>query len=199
MRMIYGTYKANSGEILVRTPAGYVDMVTADPWTVLGLRRTGLGYVSQFLNALPRISALEVVTEPLVALGVERSEAERSACHMLERLDIDRSLWSLSPLTFSGGEQQRVNIARAFISHYDVLLLDEPTASLDPTNRDRVIEIIRQALERGSTIIGIFHDQVTADQILSRRIQLSEFQGELHAQDHNAPRALQQVQRSGRS
>src|SRR5262249_20162071 len=158
---------------------------------VLGLRRNVLGYVSQFLNVLPRVSALEVVAEPLVALGVERAEAERRACDMLERLDIDRSLWSLSPLTFSGGEQQRVNIARALISQYDVLLLDEPTASLDAANRDRVIEIIREALERGSTIIGIFHDQVTADRILSRKIQLSEFQEERRAQDHKAPRALQ--------
>ncbi|MGV3549376.1 phosphonate C-P lyase system protein PhnL [Rhizobium sp.] len=177
MRMIYGTYKATSGQILVGSPSGFVDLVTADPWTILALRRRGLGYVSQFLNVLPRVSALEVVAEPLVALGMESSQAERRAAEMLERLDIDRSLWQLSPLTFSGGEQQRVNIARAFITHYDVLLLDEPTASLDALNRDRVVGIIREALHRGSTIIGIFHDQATADQIVSRKIQLSDFQG----------------------
>lgn len=177
MRMIYGTYKASSGKILVRGPDGYVDVAGADPWTIISLRQSVLGYVSQFLNVLPRISALEVVAEPLLSQGVDQSVAERRAAEMLERLDIEKSLWTLSPLTFSGGEQQRVNIARAFISRYDILLLDEPTASLDAVNRSRVIEIIEEALARGSTIVGIFHDQETSDKIVTRKIQLSDFQG----------------------
>jgi alpha-D-ribose 1-methylphosphonate 5-triphosphate synthase subunit PhnL len=166
-----------SGEILVRTPNGYVDVAGADPWTIIGLRRSGLGYVSQFLNVLPRVSALDVVAEPLVASAIDPADAERRAAGMLERLDIDPSLWTLSPLTFSGGEQQRVNIARAFVGDYRILLLDEPTASLDEVNRRRVTTIIREALAKGCTIIGAFHDQATADQIVTRRIHLSEFQG----------------------
>ncbi|WP_321897241.1 phosphonate C-P lyase system protein PhnL [Burkholderia cepacia] len=174
MRMIYGSYRTAFGQINVRTPHGYVDVASADPWTLIELRRSTLGYVSQFLRVLPRISALDIVAGPLLDRGVESAPARREAGAMLERLGVESSLWDLSPLTFSGGEQQRVNIARTFTSGYSVLLLDEPTASLDARNRELVLSVIREAMENGSAIVGIFHDRLAADAIVTRRVALTK-------------------------
>lgn len=173
MRMIYGTYKTMTGEILVRTENGDVDVVTADPWTLIELRRSTVGYVSQFLRVLPRVSAFDIVLYPLLLRGVDRDSARESAASMLSRLGIPESLWDLSPLTFSGGEQQRVNIARGFAAGHRLLLLDEPTASLDAANRNLVLAVIRDALRRGAAIVSIFHDRDVADQIVTRQISLA--------------------------
>ena len=102
------------------------------------VRRDTIGYVSQFLRTVPRVSALDVVAEPLVARGVDRDAARDRARELLARLNLPERLWALPPATFSGGEQQRVNIARGFITDHPILLLDEPTASLDANNREVV-------------------------------------------------------------
>ena len=171
MRMIYGNYLAASGSILVDG----LDVVTAAPRDILALRRKTLGYVSQFLRVVPRVATRDVVAEPLLSLGVDRHEAQARAESLLGRLNIPPTLWDLSPTTFSGGEQQRVNIARGFAHAYPVLLLDEPTASLDPANAAVVLDLIREAKARGAAIVGIFHDPAARAAVCDREVDLSSF------------------------
>ena len=171
MRMIYGNYLAASGRILI----GDVDVVQAEPRTILDLRRNVLGYVSQFLRVVPRVSALDVVAEPLLLTGTPHDTALGRAEALLPRLNIPERLWQLSPTTFSGGEQQRVNIARGFAYDYPALLLDEPTASLDVTNRGVVLDMVMAAKARGTAIVGIFHDDAARDQVCDREIDVAAF------------------------
>ena len=171
MRMIYGNYLAASGRIMV----GDVDVAIAEPREILDLRRNTLGYVSQFLRVVPRVATLDVVAEPLRAVGVDEDAAYARARHLLSRLNIPENLWGLSPTTFSGGEQQRVNIARGFAHNYPALLLDEPTASLDATNRETVLSLIEEAKTGGAAIIGIFHDAPARDRVADREIDVSTF------------------------
>jgi alpha-D-ribose 1-methylphosphonate 5-triphosphate synthase subunit PhnL len=142
---------------------------------MLELRRTTLGYVSQFLRVIPRVPTLEVVAEPLLAVGTAETEALERAAALLARLRIPETLWSLSPTTFSGGEQQRVNIARGFVHPYPALLLDEPTASLDAANRETVLTLIEEAKARGAAIVGIFHDEAARARIADREIDVGRF------------------------
>lgn len=171
MRMIYGNYLTASGRIMV----GGIDVATAAPREIIQLRRHTLGYVSQFLRVVPRVSTLEVVAEPLLATGTARNDALAAAQGLLERLNIPQRLWSLSPTTFSGGEQQRVNIARGFAYPYPAMLLDEPTASLDPVNRATVLEMIHEAKQRGAAIIGIFHDHAARDALCDRQLDVTRY------------------------
>lgn len=171
MRMIYGNYLAASGRIEVDG----TDIVTAEPREILALRRQTLGYVSQFLRVVPRVPTLEVVAEPLLAIGTERAIALARAEELLNRLNIPETLWSLSPTTFSGGEQQRVNIARGFAHTYPAMLLDEPTASLDATNRATVLTLIEEAKARGAAVIGIFHDIEARERVADREVDVSVF------------------------
>ncbi len=171
MRMIYGNYLTQSGEIRI----GAVDLVKALPREVIALRRDTLGYVSQFLRVVPRVPTLEVVAEPLRAVGQSATEAEGRARALLAQLNIPQRLWSLSPTTFSGGEQQRVNIARGFAYTYPALLLDEPTASLDAGNREVVLSLIEEAKARGAAIIGIFHDEAARARLCDREVDVSQF------------------------
>jgi alpha-D-ribose 1-methylphosphonate 5-triphosphate synthase subunit PhnL len=159
LRAIYANYKLCSGSILVRHKGRMVDMAMAHPREVLDVRRRTLGYVSQFLRVIPRVSTLEIVAEQCLNQGESVQSDREKAKDLLERLCIPERLWRLAPATFSGGEQQRVNIARGFIRSYPVLLLDEPTASLDAANKNTVIALIREAKERGCAVIGIFHDE----------------------------------------
>jgi alpha-D-ribose 1-methylphosphonate 5-triphosphate synthase subunit PhnL len=179
MRSIYANYRANGGRILVRHRGTVVDMVGAEPRTILDIRRRTMGYVSQFLHVVPRVATEEIVAEPLRMTGVEAAAATDRARALLARLAIPERLWSLAPATFSGGEQQRVNIARGFIVGYPILLLDEPTASLDAANRQIVIELILEAKARGTAVIGIFHDREVRDAIADRLFDLKP--GELAA------------------
>jgi alpha-D-ribose 1-methylphosphonate 5-triphosphate synthase subunit PhnL len=142
---------------------------------ILKLRRETLGYVSQFLRVVPRVPTIAVVAEPCLAMGMERGAAEARACSLLARLRIPEALWPLSPLTFSGGEQQRVNIARGFAHEYPAMLLDEPTASLDEANRDTVLELIGEAKARGAAIVGIFHDRAVRERVADREVDVSRF------------------------
>ena len=169
MRMVYGNYLTQSGRIMV----GDLDIVTARPREILTLRRETLGYVSQFLRVVPRVATLDVVSEPLLAVGVGLEPARARARELLTKLRIPERLWSLSPLTFSGGEQQRVNIARGFAHPYPALLLDEPTASLDAANRETVLSLIEAAKARGAAIIGIFHDEAARAQVCDREVDVS--------------------------
>ncbi|MDZ4095831.1 MAG: phosphonate C-P lyase system protein PhnL [Paracoccaceae bacterium] len=171
MRMIWGNYLAASGSILV----GDLDVARAAPRQIIALRREVLGYVSQFLRVVPRVPTLDVVAEPLLVLGVAPVEARARAEHLLARLNIPRALWPLSPTTFSGGEQQRVNIARGFVHPYPALLLDEPTASLDAANRDVVLCLIEEAKARGAAIVGIFHDTEARDRVCDRVVDVAQF------------------------
>jgi alpha-D-ribose 1-methylphosphonate 5-triphosphate synthase subunit PhnL len=171
MRMVHGNYLADAGRIRV----GGVEVTAADPRAILALRRTTLGYVSQFLRVVPRVPAVEVVAEPCRAAGLERTAAEERARGLLDRLNVPERLWSLSPLTFSGGEQQRVNIARGFAHPYPALLLDEPTASLDPANRAVVLQLVQEAKARGAAILGIFHDAEARAEVCDRAVDVGAF------------------------
>lgn len=171
MRMIYGNYLAASGHIWV----GETDVAAANPREILELRRHTLGYVSQFLRVVPRVPTVEVVAEPLLAIGTPRDVATARAEDLLGRLNIPRTLWSLSPTTFSGGEQQRVNIARGFAHTYPAMLLDEPTASLDAKNRETVLRLIEEAKARGAAIVGIFHDEAARDRVCDRVVDVTGF------------------------
>ena len=171
MRMIYGNYLTASGRIMV----GDLDVATAAPREIIQLRRHTLGYVSQFLRVVPRVSTLDVVAEPLLVTGTTLEVALAQAGTLLTRLNVPERLWQLSPTTFSGGEQQRVNIARGFAYPYPALLLDEPTASLDPTNRATVLAMITEAKARGAAIIGIFHDHAARDEICDRQLDVTHF------------------------
>lgn len=171
MRMVWGNYLADSGAIVV----GNLDVARAAPREIIRLRRETLGYVSQFLRVVPRVRTLDVVAEPLRTLGVPVDQARARAQDLLARLNIPDRLWSLSPTTFSGGEQQRVNIARGFAHAYPALLLDEPTASLDAVNREVVLSLIEEAKARGAAILGIFHDAAARDRVCDRLIDVRDF------------------------
>lgn len=171
MRMVYGNYLANQGKIRV----GDLDVAKAAPRDIIALRRETLGYVSQFLRVVPRVPTLEVVAEPLLALGHDRAAALDRARDLLGRLNIPERLLPLSPTTFSGGEQQRVNIARGFAHAYPALLLDEPTASLDAANREVVLNLIEEAKARGAAILGIFHDAAARDRVCDREVDVARF------------------------
>ncbi|MCC5962250.1 MAG: phosphonate C-P lyase system protein PhnL [Rhodobacteraceae bacterium] len=171
MRMIWGNYRCDQGSIRV---AG-VELCGAEPRDVIALRRNRLGYVSQFLRVIPRVPTLRVVAEPLRAQGLAEADALARARALLARLNIPQRLWSLSPTTFSGGEQQRVNIARGFILDWPVMLLDEPTASLDSANRAVVLDLIAEAKARGAAILGIFHDADARAAVCDREVDVTGF------------------------
>ena len=175
LRMLYGNYGADQGQIIVRHHDRLVDIAKASPRSMLAVRRDTIGYVSQFLRVVPRVSALDVVAEPLVHRGVYRGQALARAAELLARLNLPERLWRLPPSTFSGGEQQRVNIARGFITDHPVLLLDEPTASLDGANRDVVIALIQAKKAEGVAMLGIFHDGDVRDALADRMIDVTGF------------------------
>jgi alpha-D-ribose 1-methylphosphonate 5-triphosphate synthase subunit PhnL len=175
LKMVYGNYAVNAGSILIRHEDRMVDLATADPREVLAVRRDTIGYVSQFLRTLPRVAAIDVVAEPLVARGVDRDAARNRASELLAQLNLPERLWALPPATFSGGEQQRVNIARGFITDHPVLLLDEPTASLDAKNRAVVVDLIKAKKAQGVAMLGIFHDEDVREQVADRIIDVTAF------------------------
>src|SRR5262245_286602 len=175
LKMIFGTYRCDAGSIFVRQGDSAVDVATAQPRQILALRRHTLGYVSQFLRAVPRVAALDVVAEPLLLAGVPRERAQQHAADLLHRLNIPDRLWPLPPATFSGGEQQRVNIARGFLSDLPLLLLDEPTASLDAGNAAVVVDLIAEKKRRGVAIVAIVHDEGVRNAIADTVIDVTRF------------------------
>jgi alpha-D-ribose 1-methylphosphonate 5-triphosphate synthase subunit PhnL len=175
LKMLYGNYAVDEGQIIVQHEDGLIDLATASPRTVLAVRRLTIGYVSQFLRTVPRVSALDVVAEPLVERGADREVARNKARALLAQLNLPEKLWALPPATFSGGEQQRVNIARGFITEHPILLLDEPTASLDARNRDVVIALIAAKKAAGVALLGIFHDHDVREAVADRVIDVTTF------------------------
>lgn len=173
LRMLYGNYACGTGQILVRDGDGWLNLAGAEPRNVLRIRRNTIGYISQFLRVIPRVPCLDVVAEPLRLRGLEREEAHDRAGQLLKRLAIPETLWGLSPVTFSGGEQQRVNVARGFAAAYSILLLDEPTASLDAQNRETVMEMIVEARQAGTALVGIFHDAQVRAAVTTRSFDLT--------------------------
>jgi alpha-D-ribose 1-methylphosphonate 5-triphosphate synthase subunit PhnL len=173
LRMIYASYRTGKGQLLVCHNGQTVDIATASPGKIYEIRRDTIGYVSQFLRVVPRVSALDTVVEPLILRNTEPGLARKKGKQILARLGIPKNLWHLSASTFSGGEQQRINLARGFIAPYPVLLLDEPTASLDPVNRAIVIELIQEAVEQGACVLGVFHNRSDQEKIADRTIDLS--------------------------
>jgi len=176
MRCLYGNYGADAGQILLRHQGGVVDLATADARLIRAVRRDTLGYVSQFLRVIPRIGAIDIVAEPLRLRGMDVEQPRARAAALLTRLNLPPRLHSLPPATFSGGEQQRINLARGFAADYAVLLLDEPTASLDAANREIVIALIAEAKARGAAIIGIFHDTEVRDRVADRLFDVHPIQ-----------------------
>ena len=168
LRSLYGNYRAQSGSIQIHHRGAWVELAGAEPRIMLDVRRHTMGFVSQFLRVIPRVAAVDVVAEPMLRLGATPEEARRRAEFLLGVLNIPERLWPLPPATFSGGEQQRVNIARSLVADYPVLLLDEPTAALDAENRGHVVELIRQRRDAGAAIVGIFHDAAARDALATR-------------------------------
>jgi alpha-D-ribose 1-methylphosphonate 5-triphosphate synthase subunit PhnL len=185
LKLIYANYRASSGTITINKSNGQsIELTKATPRELLEIRRETIGYVSQFLRVIPRVSALEIVVDPLIedVLTSQQNSQEMmnaaitKAKNLLTRLSIPERLWHLPPATFSGGEQQRINIARNLIKHRELLLLDEPTASLDVENSQTVIALIKEAIERGSAVVGIFHDKQVAEAVATRRIDMAQYQ-----------------------
>lgn len=174
LRSLYANYLPDEGSIWVQHQGEWLDMVQAPARQILAVRRKTIGWVSQFLRVIPRISALDVVMQPMLELGYERQACEQKAAALLAHLNVPERLWHLAPSTFSGGEQQRVNIARGFVVDYPILLLDEPTASLDTTNSAAVVSLIDQAKARGAAIVGIFHDEAVRDHVADRLHVMTE-------------------------
>ena len=173
MRCLYGNYAPTAGSVRLRDADGWMDLTAAAPREIVEARRTRIGYVSQFLRVIPRVPAESLVAEPLRRLGVDAAESLDRARTLLARLNLGEHLWPLPPATFSGGEQQRVNVARGLSAPRDVLLLDEPTASLDVANRDVVVALIREAVARGTAIVGIFHDEAVRAALVTRAFEVA--------------------------
>ena len=168
LRILYGNYKPTAGAIRITHAGRPIDIVAAVPRSVLDIRRRTLGFVSQFLRVIPRVATRDIVAEPLMLRGTPREAALARATELLRRLNLPDALHGLPPATFSGGEQQRVNLARGLAAGHPVLLLDEPTASLDAANAEVVIELIQEAKAAGSALVGIFHDLHVRDRIADR-------------------------------
>lgn len=180
LKLVYANYRATSGQIEIRQANGQVlDLTQASPRELVRMRRDTVGYVSQFLRVIPRVSALDVVAEPLIEDASDSADALEAAREQarvwLTRLRIPERLWHLPPATFSGGEQQRINIARNMIKPRPILLLDEPTASLDAANTQTVIDLIREAVGRGAALVGIFHDAHVGAAVATRRVDVAQF------------------------
>jgi alpha-D-ribose 1-methylphosphonate 5-triphosphate synthase subunit PhnL len=175
LKMIFGNYRCDSGRIGIHHEGAQIDVARAEPRQILSVRRATIGYVSQFLRAVPRVPTIDVVAEPLIATGVVRAEARQRAASLLKVLNIPERLWALPPSTFSGGEQQRVNIARGFISNLPILLLDEPTASLDAVNRAVVVDLIDEKKRAGVAMVAIVHDDEIRNLIADRVVDVTTF------------------------
>ncbi len=176
MRSLYGNYRIETGEILVHHGGTWIDLATADPRTVIEMRRHTIGYVSQFLRVVPRVPTIEIVAEPARLSGSAPEEARERARTLLLRLNIPARLHELPPATFSGGERQRVNLARGFAGGHPILLLDEPSASLDAENSAIVTDLVHEAKSGGVAILGIMHDMAARDAIADRLFSLQPYQ-----------------------
>jgi len=173
LKMIFGGYRCDGGRILIRDGGSVVDVATASARTIIGIRQRAMSYVSQFLRAVPRVTTIDVVAQALDRSAPD--EARASAAGLLRRLNIPERLMAVPPATFSGGEQQRVNIARGFLPDRPVLLLDEPTASLDSENRAVVIDLIAEKKRRGVAVVAVIHDKDVRDAVADQIVDVASF------------------------
>jgi alpha-D-ribose 1-methylphosphonate 5-triphosphate synthase subunit PhnL len=174
LKCVYRTYIPSAGRILYRTKSGKsIDLARAGDWEILDLRRDEIGYVSQFFRVMPRLSALDILMAPLVVRGKSTSEAREEAEALLSRAGLGRALWDMYPATFSGGEKQRLNILRAIITVPRLLLLDEPTASLDRNCKEKIMEMILALKAEGTAMVAVFHDRDALLRLSDARYDLS--------------------------
>ena len=173
LKMIFGGYRCDGGRILIRDGGSVVDVATASARTIIGIRQRAMSYVSQFLRAVPRVTTIDVVAQALDHATPDHARA--SAAVLLRRLNIPERLMAVPPATFSGGEQQRVNIARGFLPDRPVLLLDEPTASLDSENRAVVIDLIAEKKRRGVAVVAVIHDKDVRDAVADQIVDVASF------------------------
>ena len=160
LKCVYRTYFPTSGEIrYIKRDGKNVNLAAADDWEILSLRGSEIGCVSQFFRVMPRVSAIDTLMEPLITRGDDPAEARELASEMLARVGLGKTLWDMYPSTFSGGEKQRLNILRAIIAKPRLLLLDEPTASLDKGYKDRIMNLILELKAEGAAMLGVFHDR----------------------------------------
>jgi alpha-D-ribose 1-methylphosphonate 5-triphosphate synthase subunit PhnL len=177
MKCIYRTYLPSSGEILFNSDSfGLIDIAKATDHEILQLRKNDITYCSQFLHVIPRVSALNVVASGAVNRGISKEEALEKANDLLQQLGLPEDLKDAFPSTFSGGEQQRINIARAIIAPPKLLVIDEPTSSLDLKTKNVVIDIILKLKDKGVSVLCISHDQHTLDTMCDRLVAMENGQ-----------------------
>jgi alpha-D-ribose 1-methylphosphonate 5-triphosphate synthase subunit PhnL len=186
LKAVFGNYAIDAGHIFIRDGESRVDLASAGPRAIIALRKRVIGYVSQFLRVIPRVSARDVVAAAARESGAAESEAQATAELLLARLNLPERLWSLPPSTFSGGEQQRVNIARGLAGRHSILLLDEPTASLDAQNSAAVVALIKERKRAGAAILGIFHDVPVREELADRIIDITAFAAERRTEEEAA-------------
>ncbi|WP_240421764.1 phosphonate C-P lyase system protein PhnL [Paenibacillus periandrae] len=173
LKCIYRTYLPSAGHIWFQSQTfGDIDLASADERQISRLRKLEIRYVSQFLRVIPRVEAIDIVAERLLLNGTDAGEARRQAGEMLDMLRVPRSLWKAYPATFSGGEQQRVNLARALVVPSRLLILDEPTASLDGESKKNVVALLEDMKRKGTTMIGVFHDVDIMEQLADTILDL---------------------------
>lgn len=169
IKCLYRTYLHSGGSIIYHTKDGReVDLAIAGEREIIKLRQEEISYVSQFLKVIPRVPAIDILAGELTRRGWASDTARERAAEYLGMMNIGRELWDTSPSTFSGGEQQRVNLAKALITQPRLLLLDEPTASLDSETKKIVMQALMQMKKQGTTIIGIFHDTEVMRRLVDR-------------------------------
>jgi alpha-D-ribose 1-methylphosphonate 5-triphosphate synthase subunit PhnL len=173
LRTLYRSYLPRSGRILFHSDHGPIDLATAADVDISHLRRSEIGFVTQFLTARPRVSAEAIVAEPLRLAGISAEEALAQARAALEAFGVKPDLWRAYPTTFSGGEQQKVNLARALVRPQKLLLLDEPTASLDAHARAALVARLRELKAAGTAMIGVFHHPGDVEALIDRVIDLT--------------------------
>jgi alpha-D-ribose 1-methylphosphonate 5-triphosphate synthase subunit PhnL len=173
LKCLYRTYVPTNGAIWY-TDAGsrMRNLAVEDEHVILGLRRQEIGYVSQFFPVIPRVSALDTLSNGMVASGFARRESEERARDLLGRLGIPQPLWDMFPSTFSGGEKQRINIIHAVIARPRFLLLDEPTASLDSASAHEAVSLILELKRAGTAMIGVFHDAALLSRLSDRVVEM---------------------------
>jgi alpha-D-ribose 1-methylphosphonate 5-triphosphate synthase subunit PhnL len=175
LKIVFGNYAAERGRVWLADGGNFFDIARGKPCEIVDARRRLMGYVSQFLRVIPRVSAIDIVAAAARDAGLEPNRARQKAASLLERLNLPERLWLLPPATFSGGEQQRVNIARGFAGDHQLLILDEPTASLDELNREAVVDLIAERRGRGAGFLAIFHDEDVRERIADRVIDVVQF------------------------